>query len=95
MLWHDLIQRHLLQVRGADKIAELSNHVIVCGAEESFHNFIEQLRRCDPMRHPVVILHPKPPRSWALLQSMFHPLHYVQVSIHHWHVCMVHGALYT
>ena len=53
--------------------------MIVCGAEESFHNFIEQLRRCDPMRPPVVILHPKPPRSWSLLQSMFHPLHFVQV----------------
>ena len=69
-----------VQVRGADKIAELSDHVIVCGAEESFHNFIEQLRRCDPMRPPVVILHPKPPKSWSLLQSMFRPLHFVQVT---------------
>ncbi len=69
-----------MQVRGAEKIAELANHVIVCGAEESFHNFIEQLRRCDPMRPPVVILHPKLPRSWSLLQTMFHPLHFVQVS---------------
>jgi len=68
-----------LQVRGAEKIAELANHVIVCGAEESFHNFIEQLRRCDPMRPPIVILHPKLPRSWSLLQTMFQPLHYVQV----------------
>ncbi len=69
----------LLKVRGAEKIAELANHVIVCGAEESFHNFIEQLRRCDPMRPPIVILHPKLPRSWSLLQTMFQPLHYVQV----------------
>lgn len=65
-------------VRGAEKISELANHVIVCGAEESFHNFIEQLRRCDPMRPPIVILHPKLPRSWSLLQTMFQPLHYVQ-----------------
>jgi len=70
---------YTLQVRGADKICELANHVIVCGAEESFHNFIEQLRRCDPMRPPIVILHPKLPRSWSLLQTMFQPLHYVQV----------------
>ena len=54
--------------------------MIVCGAEESFHNFIEQLRRCDPMRPPVVILHPKLPHSWSLLQSMFNPLHFVQVT---------------
>ena len=67
------------QVRGADKIAKLRNHVIVCGAEESFHNFVEQLRRCDPMRPPVVILHPKMPRSWALLHSLFDPIHFVQV----------------
>ncbi|KAL3142086.1 hypothetical protein ABBQ32_004709 [Trebouxia sp. C0010 RCD-2024] len=65
-------------VRGAEKIAELRNHVIVCGAEESFHNFIEQLHRCDPLRPPVVILHPKLPKSWSVLQSMFHPLHFVQ-----------------
>ncbi len=70
---------YTLQVRGADKISELANHVIVCGAEESFHNFIEQLRRCDPMRPPIVILHPKLPGSWSLLQTMFQPLHYVQV----------------
>lgn len=69
-----------MQVHGSEKIAELANHVIVCGAEESFHNFIEQLRRCDPLHPPVVILHPNLPKSWSVLHSMFQPLHFVQVT---------------
>lgn len=68
-----------MQVRGAEKIADLKGHVIVCGAEESFHNFVEQLRRCDPLRPSVVILHPRLPKYFAALQQMFQPLHYVQV----------------
>lgn len=71
--------RMTLQVRGAEKVANLKGHVIVCGAEESFYNFVEQLRRCDPLRPPVVILHPRLPKHFAALQQMFQPLHYVQV----------------
>ena len=82
MLYTCLSQMLLsLQVRGAEKIADLTGHVIVCGAEESFHNFIEQLRRCDPQRPPVVILHPRLPKFFAALQQMFQPLHYVQVAL--------------
>ncbi|KAK9808990.1 hypothetical protein WJX72_007481 [[Myrmecia] bisecta] len=57
--------------KGTAALGELSKHVIVCGAEESFLNFVEQLRRSDPMQSPVVILHPtRPMRAWPQLQAL-------------------------
>ena len=52
-------------------LGSLSGHVIICGAEESFVNFVEQLRRCDPMPTPIVVLHPvRPAASWAALKGL-------------------------
>jgi voltage-gated potassium channel Kch len=58
-------------------VEELSGHVIICGAEDSFVTFVEQLRRCDPMPTPVVVLHPRrPSASWPALKALG-PVHYV------------------
>ena len=51
--------------------------MIICGAEGSFVNFVEQLRRCDPMSTPVVVLHPRrPSAAWTALKALG-PIHYV------------------
>lgn len=51
--------------------------MIICGAEGSFVNFVEQLRRCDPMSTPVVVLHPRrPSTAWTALKALG-PIHYV------------------
>ncbi len=70
---------HPLQVKGAEKISGLQNHVIVCGAEESLLSFVEQLRRCDPRETPVVVLHPRFPKNWSQLHQRFKSLFYIQV----------------
>ena len=56
----------------------LDGHVIVCGSPASHVSFVEQLRRCDPLPTPVVILAPqKPdPEAWAALQALG-PVHHV------------------
>ena len=52
-------------------LGDLSGHVIICGAEGSFVNFVEQLRRCDPMPTPVVVLHPRrPSAAWTALRAL-------------------------
>ncbi len=61
----------------AGPLGDLSGHVIICGAEGSFVNFVEQLRRCDPMPTPIVVLHPRrPSASWTALKALG-PVHYV------------------
>ena len=76
---HTNLHGHLLQVKGAEKISGLQNHVIVCGAEESLLSFVEQLRRCDPRETPVVVLHPRFPKNWSQLHQRFKSLFYIQV----------------
>lgn len=40
-------------------------------------NFVEQLRRCDPMPTPVVVLHPRrPSAAWTTLKTLG-PIHFV------------------
>lgn len=61
-------------------IEALEGHVIVCGAEESFIPFLEQLRRTQATETHVVLLHPvRPPKIWSTLSTMG-PTHYVRVS---------------
>ena len=61
----------------AGPLGDLSGHVIICGAEGSFVNFVEQLRRCDPMPTPVVVLHPRRPSAiWTALKALG-PVHFV------------------
>lgn len=63
--------------QAAGPLGNLSGHVIICGAEGSFVNFVEQLRRCDPMSTPVVVLHPRrPSAAWTALKALG-PIHYV------------------
>ncbi|EIE18822.1 hypothetical protein COCSUDRAFT_59753 [Coccomyxa subellipsoidea C-169] len=58
-------------------LGDLAGHVIVCGAAGSFVNFVEQLRRCDPMPTPVVVLHPtRPSAAWPALRALG-PVHWV------------------
>ena len=64
-----------MQVAGP--LGDLSGHVIICGAEGSFVNFVEQLRRCDPMPTPIVVLHPRrPSAAWTALKTLG-PVHFV------------------
>lgn len=64
-------------VQEAGPLGNLSGHVIICGAEGSFVNFVEQLRRCDPMPTPVVVLHPRrPSAAWSALKALG-PIHFV------------------
>lgn len=64
-------------VQAAGPLGEVEGHVIVCGAEASFVNFVEQLRRCDPMPTPVVVLCPKrPAAAWPALRALG-PVHWV------------------
>ena len=62
-----------------EKIKELTGHVIICGAEESFCTFLEQLRRVEPQRMAVVLLHPSwSTRMWESL-SAFGPIFFIRV----------------
>lgn len=64
-------------MQDAGPLGNLSGHVIICGAEGSFVNFVEQLRRCDPMPTPVVVLHPRRPSvAWTALKALG-PVHFV------------------
>lgn len=68
---------HIAAQEAAGPLGDLRGHVIICGAEGSFVNFVEQLRRCDPMPTPVVVLHPRrPSTSWSALKALG-PIHYV------------------
>ncbi|PRW44899.1 Potassium channel subfamily T member 2 isoform A [Chlorella sorokiniana] len=49
--------------RGPASPLPLGGHFIVCGAEESFAPFVEQLRKCGPRDTPIVILHPTRPEN--------------------------------
>ncbi|BDA48910.1 probable potassium channel subfamily T member 2 at N-terminal half [Coccomyxa sp. Obi] len=61
----------------AGPLGEVEGHVIVCGAEASFVNFVEQLRWCDPMPTPIVLLCPKrPAAAWPALRALG-PVHWV------------------
>ncbi len=61
------------------EITELRDHIIVCGVDDSFVGFIDQLRRCDPRRTPIVILAPiRPSKAMITLKSLG-PIFYVQV----------------
>lgn len=72
-----LMIRAPVSMQAAGALGDLSGHVIVCGAEDSFVNFVEQLRRCDPMPTPVVVLHPRRPTGlWPALKALG-PVHYV------------------
>lgn len=72
-----LMQEDGLLLQAVGPLGDLVGHVIVCGAEGSFVNFVEQLRRCDPMPTPVVVLHPRrPAASWPALKSLG-PVHWV------------------
>lgn len=58
----------------------LSNHIIICGASESFVSFAQQVRKCDPISTPLVILHPEIPKGiWPELKALG-PLHFVKAS---------------
>ncbi|KAK9831914.1 hypothetical protein WJX84_009658 [Apatococcus fuscideae] len=60
------------------EITELRDHIIVCGVDDSFVGFIDQLRRCDPRRTPIVILAPiRPSKAMITLKSLG-PIFYVQ-----------------
>ena len=58
----------------------LSSHIIICGATESFVSFVQQLRKCDPISTPIVVLHPELPKAvWPQLKA-HGPMHFVQAS---------------
>ena len=58
----------------------LSSHIIICGAAESFVSFVQQLRKCDPISTPIVVLHPELPKAiWPQLKAQG-PMHFVQAS---------------
>ena len=42
-------------------LGALSGHIIICGAEQAFLGFVRQLRACDSLPTPVVVLHPSNP----------------------------------
>ena len=66
-------------VQDSDNINELTGHVIMCGAEESFCTFLEQLRRVEPQKMPVVLLHPTwNQQLWESL-STFGPIFFIRV----------------
>lgn len=71
------LKAHADCMQEAGPLGSLSGHVIICGAEGSFVNFVEQLRRCDPMPTPVVVLHPRrPSAAWSALKALG-PVHFV------------------
>ena len=82
-IWHASCQHMCkkqavkVSAQEAGPLGDLSGHVIICGAEGSFVNFVEQLRRCDPMPTPVVVLHPRrPSAAWTTLKTLG-PIHFV------------------
>ena len=58
--------------------APLSGHVIIAGSPASYAAFAAQLRACDPLPTPIVILAPAkpPPEEWAALRELG-PIHFV------------------
>lgn len=53
----------------------------MCGAVDSFLAFIEQLRKCDPIDTPVVVLHTSMPKDiWPQLKALG-PIQFVQVNL--------------
>ena len=68
------------RVQNDENIRELTGHIIMCGAEESFCTFLEQLRRVEPQKMPVVLLHPTWNRQlWESLSS-FGPIFFIRVA---------------
>jgi hypothetical protein len=55
----------------------LAGHVIVAGAPASVLPFVAQLRACDPVATPVVVLAPRLPSDWDALRALGGPLHHV------------------
>ena len=58
--------------------APLAGHVIIAGSPASYLAFASQLRACDPLPTPLVILGPSkpPPGEWAALEALG-PVHFV------------------
>ena len=58
--------------------ALLAGHVIIAGSPASYTAFAAQLRACDPLPTPIVILAPAnpPPDEWAALRALG-PVHFV------------------
>ncbi len=63
------------------EITELRDHIIVCGVDDSFVGFIDQLRRCDPRRTPIVILAPVRPAKALIALKTLGPIFFVQVGL--------------
>lgn len=60
-------------------IDALEGHVIMCGAEESFLPFLEQLRKVEATETQVVLMHPaRPPTIWPAMAALG-PTHFVLV----------------
>ena len=68
-----------LQKPSKMEITELRDHIIVCGVDDSFVGFIDQLRRCDSRRTPIVILAPVRPAKAMIALKSLGPIFYVQV----------------
>ena len=50
--------------------APLTGHIIVTGAPASLLPFVEQLRACDPVASPLVVLAPTRPPDWGAVTSL-------------------------